>query len=93
MTPSVNRWRTERALKLAREQHGDDHPATYAAFARAVVAWNGRIRVPFDTRNPPTELAVAYGRALHRADGHYVENRCARRASLDGDQTNATFQR
>lgn len=77
MTPSFRRFKTARAFRCALETHGPEHPATYAAFARAVVAWTGRIRAPksMDTVNPPAKLAVAYGRALHRADGFPVENR------------------
>lgn len=81
MNKSIERWRTERALRVARQTHGDDHPATYAAYARAVVAWNGRIRFPF-RYNPPSALALAYARALHRATGARVENRSERRRAL-----------
>lgn len=81
MTPSVHRYMTARTFRRALDTHGPAHPATYAAFARAVVAWAGRIRAPrtMDTVDPPTALAVAYGRALHRANGFLVENRHARK--------------
>lgn len=44
MSPSVLRVRTERALRHARATHGDRHPATWAAYGRAVAAW-GRKRL------------------------------------------------
>jgi len=39
VSPTVERTRTDRALRLARATHGDAHPATWAAFGRAVIAW------------------------------------------------------
>lgn len=39
-----------RDLDRARSSHGDDHPATRAALARAHLAWEGRVPVPESAR-------------------------------------------
>ena len=75
---NITRENTARRLRECRARFGDDHPATYAAFARAVVAWCGRLgnTAPVvGPEGPSAECKIAYGRALHRADGHLVENR------------------
>lgn len=46
MSPSVRRARTARELSRRVERFGQYHPATFAAYARAFVAWQGRIRPP-----------------------------------------------
>ncbi len=84
-SPSVRRYRTKRKLDELIHEHGHYHPATFAAYARAFVAWDGVIRPPrhgyeeVKTKIPDLapaeygelvgELNAAYTRAQLRAYG------------------------
>ncbi len=92
MTVAVStaaRLRTERVLRVARDRFGEYHPATFAAYGRAFVAWSGRVRPPrldgrYDldpTAVPRDALCSAYTVAQLRAYGEAgAGNRSARRA-------------
>lgn len=73
--------RTERALRRARATYGDKHPATWAAYGRAVAAW-GRKRLAGLALEGPADLdlihtaAIAEDRATARPG---YANRRARR--------------
>lgn len=45
MSPSVMRNRTARELRRARSTYGDGHPATWAAYGRAIAAWGSAVRL------------------------------------------------
>lgn len=84
MSPTRKRLRTQRELLACRAQFGVFHPATFAAYGRAFVAWDGRIKPPtfedsvsFEVR---TACCHAYTTAQIRAYRHDgYENRHVRR--------------
>lgn len=64
---------TQHRLKRMRQEHGDLHPATFAAYGRAFIAWGGSIKPPesFNTVAGPLRIALAsaYTVAQLRATG------------------------
>lgn len=73
MSKVRERLRTQRLVLDRRKQFGDFHPATFAAYGRAFVAWDGGIRAPaIDKLSDPekTLLFDAYVRAHLRATGY-----------------------
>lgn len=69
MSPGVRRARTLRTLTQRVNTFGRYHPATFAAYARAFVAWNGRVKPPRCEDASHCGLAAAYTTAQLRAYG------------------------
>lgn len=86
--PTLLRLRTALAVKDRRARFGENHTATFAAYGRAHVAWNGRIRPPRITTTYIGEpgqrtLTGAYTTAQLRAYGHGAQdNRHVRKRAL-----------
>ena len=85
-SPSYDRWWTKRWLDRCIAKYGNYHVATFAAAARAVVAWGGQrmhtpAMPPVLTHDEYCELAEAYSRAHNRAREctPFVNNRRQRR--------------
>ena len=71
MTPGLARVRTRRILGERIAAHGFWHPATFAAYGRANVAWDGRTPPPRPEGDEyPEDLPRAYTTAQLRAFGH-----------------------
>lgn len=67
-----DRLRTQRILLERRAKFGVYHPATFAAYGRAFVAWDGGIRPPEISNGGVdtfAELTSAYTRSQLRAYG------------------------
>jgi hypothetical protein len=87
---TIARIRADNALRFARRKFGDFHPATFAAYARAFVAWEGRVRPPSIEDAPNrAALAHAYTTAQLRAYGDAGYDNRARRAARTDDLTAA----
>lgn len=62
MSPGVRRARTLRTLTQRVNAFGQYHPATFAAYARAFVAWNGRVKPPaLDPEDVMKTISMADG--------------------------------
>lgn len=93
MSPGVVRTITARRLRVARAQHGDLHPATWAAFGRAIAAWGAdkiaSIAPHMPELSPAFPLAErnrlidAANKATARAAGDRPRNRRHRRFISD----------
>lgn len=85
MSPSILRARTAHALRRARATYGDEHPATWAAYGRAIAVW-GRNRIAalapsFDAVSRSAAIAIANTAGLRlRASGFDNRRMRARRA-------------
>jgi len=82
MTTTIARIRASNALRFARRKYGEFHPATFAAYGRAFVAWEGRVRPPhLDDAPNPAPLTHAYTTAQLRAYGQAGHDNRSRRAA------------
>lgn len=76
-SPSVRRYRTKARLDERKQKFGLYHPATFAAFARAFVAWDGVIRPPRHgyeevKKKIPTIAPAEYGALVQQLNAAYT---------------------
>lgn len=93
---AFNRVNTLRAFNRARERYGDEHPATYAAYARACMAWGAanRLRVSpeYAQRVANTrEWTVAVMRTIEDGLSFGWDNRAMRKSRVRRSSKQSTI--
>lgn len=86
VSPSTARSRTMRDLRRARVRYGDLHPATWAAYGRAITAWGsarlGMLAPPVNSNIELALIAVVAASRASQQPGFSNRHRRARRIAV-----------